>query len=92
VVTGLLDSSVLIDVLRGYAPAEDWLVEQEQLGVTRIVWLELLEGAQNKRAQTQALNLLRHFELVEITPTDMEWAVKQLIVYGLSHNIGGRRT
>jgi hypothetical protein len=27
-VTGLLDTSVLVDVLRGYQPAEDWLATQ----------------------------------------------------------------
>jgi predicted nucleic acid-binding protein len=88
VVTGLLDSAVVIDILRGFNPAEDWLKEQDQLGVTRIVWLELLEGAQNKQAQEQALKLLRRFEIVEVTPVDMAWAVKQLSVYGLSHGVG----
>lgn len=43
-VAGMLDSSVLIDVLRGYAPAELWLAAQGQLGTTRIVWLELIES------------------------------------------------
>lgn len=75
-VNGLLDSSVLVDVLRGYTPAEDWLSKQTHLGVTQIVWLELLEGAQNKRAQTQALKLLRRFSLVQLTPKDMQWAVQ----------------
>jgi len=88
VVSGLLDSSVLIDVLRGHTPAEEWLKKQDQLGTTHIVWLELIEGAQNKRAQEQALKLLRHFEVVDLTTTDMAWAVKQLSVYGLSHGIG----
>ncbi len=27
-VTGLLDTSILVDVLRGYQPAEDWLATQ----------------------------------------------------------------
>lgn len=87
-VAGLLDSSVLIDILRGYDPAEEWLATQEQLGVTQIVWLELLEGAQDKRAQVRALKLLRRFETIKLTPVDMEWAVKQLTRYGLSHNVG----
>jgi predicted nucleic acid-binding protein len=88
VVTGLLDSAVLVDVLRGYQPAEDRLAEQAQLGVTRVVWLELLEGAQNKTAQAEAIKLLRRFVLVDLTPDDMAWAVKQLTLYGLSHNVG----
>ena len=87
-VTGLLDSAVLVDVLRGYQHAEDWLGEQDQLGVTQIVWLELLEGAQNKAAQAEAIKLLRRFALVDLTPDDMAWAVKQLSLYGFSHNVG----
>ncbi len=87
-VTGLLDTSILVDVLRGYQPAEDWLATQDQLGITQIVWLELLEGAQNKMAQKESLKLLRRFELVELLPDDMAWAIKQLTSYGLSHHVG----
>lgn len=86
-VAGMLDSSVLIDVLRGYAPAESWLAAQGQLGTTRIVWLELIEGAPNKRAQQRAITLLRRFDLVDLTPDDMHWAVVQLTRYGLSHDV-----
>jgi predicted nucleic acid-binding protein len=86
-VDGLLDSSILIDVLRGYQPAEDWLATQNYLGTTRIVWLELLEGAQNKHAQRQAIKLLGRFKIVEMSNSDMQWAVEQLIRFGLSHNV-----
>lgn len=86
-VTALIDSSILIDVLRGYEPAMVWLSRQPRLGVTHIVWLELLEGAPNKSKQRQALQLLRRFEVVPLTETDMQWAINHLIQYGLSHNI-----
>lgn len=86
-VAGLVDSSILIDVLRGYQPSEDWLVTQGQLGTTRFVWLELIEGAQDKSAQQRAIELLRRFEVVELAPEDMQWAVEQLIRFGLSHNV-----
>ena len=86
-VAGLLDSSVMIDVLRDYEPARLWLAGQGQLGVTRIVWLELLEGAANRRAQQRALALLRRFEIVEMTTDDMQWAVEQMVRWGLSHRV-----
>ena len=31
---GLLDTVVLVDLLRAYPPALDWLAGQEQLGIT----------------------------------------------------------
>jgi predicted nucleic acid-binding protein len=86
-VSGLLDSSVVIDILRGYTPATDWLVTQAHIGLTYFVWLEVIEGAQDKRAQSRALLLLRRFEIVENTQTDLHWAVNQLLQYGLSHSV-----
>jgi predicted nucleic acid-binding protein len=56
---GLLDTSIIIDILRGYQPAVDWLSQQSNLGVTRIVWLEILEGAQNKQSQQKGIALLK---------------------------------
>jgi predicted nucleic acid-binding protein len=87
VVTGLVDSSILIDVMRNYSPAQAWLGQQGQLGVTRIVWLELLEGAENKTKQLQAILLLKRFVLIPMTDTDMVWAVEKMTRFGLSHNV-----
>lgn len=86
-VDALLDSSIVVDVLRGYDPAVDWLATQSDLGVTRIIWLELIEGAQNKSAQTQATQFLSRFEIVKLVDADMAWAMKQLMQYKLSHNV-----
>ena len=86
-VTALVDSSVLIDVLRGYKPAVDWLATQGRLGVTPIVWLELIEGAPNKAKQTAAIKLLRRFDRIVLIPDDMQWAIEQLTRYNLSHNV-----
>jgi predicted nucleic acid-binding protein len=87
VVAGLVDSSILIDILRNYAPAPAWLNQQGQLGITRIVWLELLEGAENKLKQQQAVLLLKKFLVIPITDSDMEWAVEKMTKFGLVYNI-----
>ncbi len=86
-VVGLLDSSIIIDLLREHRPADEWLGQQEQLGLSRIVWLEVIEGAQTRSKQEDALKLLRRFELVELTPSDLVWATEQLVRLRLSHNI-----
>ncbi len=86
-VKALLDTNILVDFLRRYALAEDWLEGKSDLGVTRAVWLEVLQGVQNGAEQRRAIRLLKDFELVELTTSDFEWATKQLIKFGLSHSI-----
>ena len=87
-VASLVDSSILVDILRTYPPAIAWYKLQSELGVSRIVWLEVLEGANDKRKMARALRLLKDFERVDLTPADFEWATQQLIRFKLSHNTG----
>ncbi len=86
-VIGLLDTSIVIDLLRGYAPANAWLAGQSQRGVTRIVWLEVIEGAQTRHKQEEALRLLKRFDLEELTSSDLSWATEQLIRLRPSYEI-----
>jgi predicted nucleic acid-binding protein len=86
-VDALLDTAVVVDVLRGHPPATAWLATQSQLGVTPMVWLEIIEGAPNQRAQRAALRLLQSFERVEVTPPDIDWAIRQLLRFHLSHGV-----
>lgn len=44
---GLLDTAVVVDLLRSYKPAEAWLATvHAQLGLSPVVWLEIIDGAQ----------------------------------------------
>ena len=83
----LVDTAIVVDLLRGYPPAQSWFLTQQDLGASRAVWLEVIEGAQNRNAQRHALHLLRRMELVEITTADVVWATEQLLALNLSHNI-----
>jgi predicted nucleic acid-binding protein len=40
----LLDTNILIDVLRGEAPALAWLEQQQQPRISVISWIEVLAG------------------------------------------------
>ena len=86
-VDALLDSAVVVDVLRGHPPAVAWLATQRNMGVTTVVWLEILEGTPNLQAQRIALRLLQSFVRVEITPPDIDWAIRQLTRLSLSHGV-----
>jgi predicted nucleic acid-binding protein len=87
-VKALLDTSILIDLLRRFSPAMIWFATQTDLGISSVVWLELLQGAQNTLAQQKSQQLLRQLAKIEIANDDMDWAIKQLIRYNLSHNVG----
>jgi predicted nucleic acid-binding protein len=47
----LLDTGVMVDVLRGYNPAIAWLtaVSDAEIGVPELVTMELIQGCQNAR-------------------------------------------
>jgi predicted nucleic acid-binding protein len=87
-VTGLLDTSILIDLLRYFPPALTWMQTQTNLGVTQIVWLEVLNGATNRIKQRQAVKLLSDFTKIDLIAADLDWAIEQSVRYKLSHNIG----
>ena len=86
-VKALVDSNVLVDNLRKYEPADLWLRGQDDLAVSRAVWLELLEGAETRSEQQRAVILLNDFQLIELTVSDFDWATQQLIKYHPSHGI-----
>ena len=86
---GLVDTNVVVDLLRGYEPAESWLVSIGQLGISRGVYFEIIEGVENKAQLQAALNLMDRFETIEYTLTDMMWATDRLSEYWLSHKIDG---
>jgi predicted nucleic acid-binding protein len=88
-VKALLDTNIIVDLLRKHTVAEKWLttVNQSDLSLTRIVWLEVIEGASSQIEQNRALKLLNDFEIVELTVSDVEWATRQFIKYRLSHQI-----
>ncbi|MDX2075498.1 MAG: PIN domain-containing protein [bacterium] len=88
IINGLLDTNVLIDVLRNYQPANYWLAQQSQLGISRFIHMELIEGARNKQELKQILAFLRNFATIPVFDDDVIWAQNQLAKYNLSHQVG----
>jgi predicted nucleic acid-binding protein len=85
--SGLVDSNVLIDLLRGYVPAVGWIAQQDTLAITQIVYLELLDGAQDRRGEQKALSLLSAFEIVDLAASDYAWAIERMLMFHLSHQV-----
>jgi predicted nucleic acid-binding protein len=86
-VKALLDTSIVVDFSREYAPAENWLKSERDLGITRAVWLEVIEGTETALELQTALTLLNDFDLVEFTVSDFDWATRQLSRLRLSHGV-----
>lgn len=85
--SSLLDTSIIIDLLRSHPPAISWLSQQRPMEITRVTWLEVIEGVTDLPSQVRALNLLKRFDIVEFTVSDMTWATDQLIKYCLGLNV-----
>jgi predicted nucleic acid-binding protein len=86
-VTGLLDTTILVDLLRQYSPAENWISQQQNLGITTVVWIELIQGVTNRVAQQNTLNVLKSYTKVEVEVIDIEWAIQTMLKFKLSHNV-----
>lgn len=49
-IDAILDTSVLIDLLRGFRPATDWFASlgRQRAAITPVVWMETVQGATNR--------------------------------------------
>ena len=87
----LLDSDVLIDLLRSYAPAVEWfdaLPEDEELVVSGYVVMELIQGCRNKAEQDRVQRELVTYGVVWLSPADCDQALAVFAACRLSHNAG----
>jgi predicted nucleic acid-binding protein len=85
----LLDTNILIDFLRNHPPAIAWKnsLGTSILGITSIVYMEVIEGTLNKSYLNHALNFLSQFQIIYLTADDQTWAINQVAKFHLSHNI-----
>jgi predicted nucleic acid-binding protein len=87
----LLDTDVLIDLLRQYSPAVEWfdtLPDDEELRVSGYVVMELIQGCRNKGELDRVRRELAPCAVVWLSPTDCEQALEVFAAHRLSHNAG----
>jgi predicted nucleic acid-binding protein len=87
----LLDSDVLIDLLRKYPPAVRWfdaLHEDEGLVVSGYIAMELVQGCRNKQEQDKVRRALVAYGVVWLAPRDCDRALEVFAAYRLSHHVG----
>jgi len=85
----LLDSDVLIDILRGHPPAVQWFAGLRELpSVPGLVVMELIQDADNKERIHKALKLVEPLPVVWPTPAHCDRALEDFREFHLSHRLG----
>jgi tRNA(fMet)-specific endonuclease VapC len=84
----LLDTDVMVDVLRGHEPAKEWLESAQEIGVPGLVAMELMQGCQNAREQKQLERALSEYQLYWPDEDDCNRALASYSSHHLSDNIG----
>jgi hypothetical protein len=80
----LLDTDIMIDLLRGYAPAVDWLesLADEEIVLPGFVVMELIQGCRSRAEQKKLEGALNPYE---ITWPDAETCDEALAVFSRHH-------
>lgn len=84
----LLDTDVMVDILRGHESAKEWLASVEEIGVPGLVAMELIQGCQNTREQRALERELSEFLLYWPSLDDCNRALKSFSSHHLNDNIG----
>jgi len=88
--TALLDTDVLIDILRQHPAALTWLQTNATIPVVihGVVAMEILAGSRNKQELQRNQAFLAQFTIIWPTPAEFQAAYAILAQYYLSTSIG----
>ena len=85
----LLDTDVMIDVLRGHGPAVAWITNYTSpIGISGLVAMELLQGCRNQGEQQRVERELSRFTLHWPTLADCQRAYQDFAALRLSSGLG----
>lgn len=87
----LLDTTVLVDLGRGYEPAVSWLrvhPHRDDLVVSVLSWFELIAGCRSRREELRLDRLLGHFQVIPVAETDCSLALRWYRRFHLSDGVG----
>ncbi len=86
----VVDTDVLIEVLRGEEQAGAWLasIVQQVLGIPVLVWMEILLGARDQQEQRTLRSALARYVILHIESGDSQQAQQWFEQFHLSHGVG----
>ena len=86
----LLDTDVMVDLLRQYPPAVAWLdsLGEEEIILPGFVVMELIQGCRNKAEQERVERELGAYGVAWPSPEKCDEALSVFTSYHLSHGLG----
>jgi len=87
----LVDTDIMIDLLRQYQPATEWLyslAEDERVVLPGYVVRELVQGCRDKAEQYRLHRVLSNFSIIWPAAENCDQAVATYYKFHLSHNAG----
>jgi predicted nucleic acid-binding protein len=85
----VLDTDILIDVLRGHQPAIEWFSTLSEIpSIPGFVVMELIQNAQNKQEVNQVFKLIAPLPVIWLTEADCTKALSDFSQYHLSDGLG----
>ena len=86
----LVDSDVMIDLLREYPPAIAWLdsLDDDEILLPGFVVMELIQGCKNRTEQRRLQKGLEPYSIIWLSPEVCDEALAVFSRYYLSHSLG----
>jgi hypothetical protein len=86
----LVDTDVMVDLLREYLPALRWLeaLGEEEIVLPGFVVMELIQGSNNRAEQERLHRELESYPVVWPAPEVCDEAVSLMARFHLSHRLG----
>jgi hypothetical protein len=86
----LIDTDIMIDILRGYVPAIDWLVSLSDEGILLpgFVVMELIQGCRHKIEQEKVEKAIKAYDILWPSTTACNEALSVFTQFRLSHGLG----
>ncbi|WP_017295482.1 PIN domain-containing protein [Geminocystis herdmanii] len=85
----VLDTDILIDVLRGHQPAITWFTSLTEMpNIPGFVVMELIQNTKNKQEVNQVFKLIAPLSIIWLSEVDCENALSDFTKYHLSDGVG----
>ena len=86
----VLDTDVMIDILRRHPPAISWLTSlgDELIALPGYVVMELVQGSRTKNEQDKLMRALSGYKVTWPAEESCNTALASFAQYNLSHNLG----
>jgi hypothetical protein len=89
VIQGLLDTNILIDVLRGYPPALAWVQANANrlFVISSLTRMEIVTGTRDKASLRRDLAVVSQYAVIYLSDDDSRWALQQFEAIYLRHRV-----